>query len=155
MEGVGPAIRVRIDQCREGKKSYINIYYVDTSIDKSSLARARSPGFSLCLLFTFSLPQPARAPPNLPLTGHLPPTEPPGKTGLGSSCVVLEGLRIEIWGPFSVPVLFRRREVDVSVPDRFPSPGERRPVGQRLERGRWKPASGPPRSEKSAGLRVR
>ncbi|KAK2494746.1 hypothetical protein MC885_014341, partial [Smutsia gigantea] len=39
LEGVRPAIRVRTDQCRE-KKSYINICYVDKSIDKRSLSRA-------------------------------------------------------------------------------------------------------------------
>lgn len=58
MEGVRPAIRVRIDQCRE-KKSYINIYYVDKSVDKSSLAR--SPCFSLSVSISafFLLASPA------------------------------------------------------------------------------------------------
>lgn len=65
----------------ERKKSYINIYYVDKSIDKSSLARARSPRFSLSLFFTSSHPQPARASPNLPPTGHLLPPGPPGRWG--------------------------------------------------------------------------
>lgn len=81
MEGVRPAIRVRIDQCRE-KKSYINIYYVDKSIDKSSLARALF--LRVSLLFSSSNPQPARAAPNLrPLARHLPPPEPPGRSEPG------------------------------------------------------------------------
>lgn len=70
LEGVRPGIRARIHQCRE-KKSYINIYYVDKSIDKSSLARALS--LSLCVslsLFFF----PPRTP-NLTEQPHifLPP----------------------------------------------------------------------------------
>ena len=62
LEEFRPTIRVRIDQCREKKKSYINIYYVGKSIDKSSLSRARA--LFLCF-FPSSHPQPARATPDL------------------------------------------------------------------------------------------
>lgn len=129
MEGVCPAIRVRIDQCRE-KKSYINIYYVDKSIDKSSLSRARA--VSPSLLFSSSRSQPARAAPNLrPPARHLAPPEPPGRTGLGSS-----------WVALGVGGGTRRIE---SGPDPRPSPPEK------AGGGCFRPGRPPPPSRAAAG----
>lgn len=136
MAGVCPAIRVRIDQCRE-KKSYINIYYVDKSIDKSSLSRARA--VSLCF-------SPPRIPnlPEQPQTFALPLgiyRHPSHLGGRGWGAVGLRwgwvgGRGVLTRGPTLVPARLRKLEVGVSVLDGLPRLQERRLVRRRLAGGR-------------------
>ena len=132
LEEVRPAIRVRIDQCRE-KKCYINIYYVDKSVDKSSLSRA----LSLSLLFPSSHPQPARAAPNLrPPARHLPPPELPGEDGSGERLGSVGGTGRRDSGPDPRPSPPAKAGGGYSVPDGLPAPKRGGWTGRRLAGGR-------------------
>lgn len=134
---------------REKKKSYINIYYVDKSIDKGSLSRARRLSVS-----AFSLAFP---------TCQSSPKPSPSRTASAAARATWENRTGEHWGRSggtgnsdSGPARRQRLEVGVSVPDGLPLPEERRrvrPAAGGKKVGAWR--LGPLARREGSRLRVR
>lgn len=155
MEGVRPAIRVRIDQCRE-KKSYINIYYVDKSMDKSSLARALS--LRVSAFFLLESPTCQSSPKSSPSRTASTATRATWEVRAGQQLGLAGGTGRRDLGPDPCPSPPGRLEVGVSVPDGLPRPRSAAtgPAGGWREEGRSRaprPAR-PPWKETGSGCRA-